>query len=161
MKTFFLPLLLLISIQLARGQTNHLEAVSSAGNSFTGSTIGISWNLGEVMTATFSGADYMFSQGFHQDFSAAPITSSSIVHATGSVSIYPNPVSDLLNISYEGNGNVQHQVQILTLDGRLLLETNYNTRHVVNLETYPSGYYIINLIDENKRVLETSKLVKH
>ncbi len=74
--------------------------------------------------------------------------------AAGSLSVYPNPVSDRLSISYDGGG--QGRVLLRDLTGRILSGQNigmqeYSDRIELNVSDLLPGIYFIELRTSNKR----------
>jgi hypothetical protein len=69
--------------------------------------------------------------------------------------MYPNPVSDILNIEYRSNGLVQ--VQIFNSMGELVYENNNTTisRMNVDMSNLSSGLYTLNLIGDNQSTSRT------
>ena len=62
------------------------------------------------------------------------------------VSIWPNPVSDLLNIEAEG----LQQVEILTLDGKLVMTTKGS--NAITINTLAQGCYLLKVTHSDGRV---------
>ena len=68
--------------------------------------------------------------------------------------IYPNPVSDVLNIEYTSKGPVQ--VQIFSSVGELVYDNNITSGRVnLDLSSLSSGLYTINLIGDNQSASRT------
>ena len=57
------------------------------------------------------------------------------------VSIYPNPTSDVLNIST--NSNDLSELIIKDITGKIVLNKNFNNNITVNTENYAKGIYLI------------------
>jgi hypothetical protein len=59
----------------------------------------------------------------------------------GNIRVYPNPVSNLLNVVISENANIQ----LLTVDGRLIFQTkvNANQRQEINTEDLADGVYLL------------------
>jgi len=74
--------------------------------------------------------------------------------SSSSVSIYPNPVKDVLNVSAK-NADVK-EVQIVNLNGQVVATSKAAS---VNVSTLPSGVYIVKVVDAKGNVT-TSKIVK-
>jgi hypothetical protein len=70
------------------------------------------------------------------------------------ISIFPNPVKDIVNI----NGESGH-LMITSLSGEILLEAVHEQSTSVNLSEFPSGVYIVHL--ENVNGSYKSKVVKN
>ena len=68
--------------------------------------------------------------------------------------MYPNPVSDVLNIEYTSNGPVQ--AQIFSSVGELVYDNNITSGRVnLDLSSLSSGLYTINLIEDNQSASRT------
>ena len=64
------------------------------------------------------------------------------------VSIYPNPVSDILTISNNSNVNLEW-IKVLDMNGRLAKEVQVlgqNMNHVINISELPSGIYTLHIL---------------
>ena len=59
------------------------------------------------------------------------------------VSIYPNPTSDVLNIST--NSNDLSELIIKDITGKVVLNQNFNSKIIINTENYAKGVYIIDV----------------
>ncbi|HOV55782.1 MAG TPA: T9SS type A sorting domain-containing protein, partial [Bacteroidales bacterium] len=67
------------------------------------------------------------------------------------ISIYPNPVNDILNIHFQNNAD-KASVQILDIMGRIFYNevlSNINNDLIINTASMPSGTYIIRVINSN------------
>jgi hypothetical protein len=69
-------------------------------------------------------------------------------------SLYPNPVSDILNIEYTSNGPVQ--AQIFNSVGEIVYDNKITSGRVnLDLSSLSSGLYTINLIGDNQSASRT------
>ena len=59
------------------------------------------------------------------------------------VSIYPNPTSDILNIST--NSNDLSELTIKDITGKIVLNQNFNNKITINTENYSKGIYLIDV----------------
>ena len=78
--------------------------------------------------------------------------------------VYPNPTTDLLNISYPTTGNNRISLKIYDPSGKIVLEetkksSNGNWIDQVNLTGKRNGIYFVTLYEE-KQALKTVKVVK-
>ena len=64
-------------------------------------------------------------------------------NVTNNVSIYPNPTSDVLNIST--NSNNLSELIIKDITGKIVFNKNFNTNITVNTENYAKGVYLIDV----------------
>ena len=62
---------------------------------------------------------------------------------TNNVSIYPNPTSDILNIST--NSNDLSELTIKDITGKIVLSQKFNTNITISTENYSKGVYLIDV----------------
>lgn len=66
--------------------------------------------------------------------------------------ISPNPTKDYFNINF--NNNIQKEISIFSVDGKLLQKENTNsTIHKVNCSKFESGIYIIKINSNNQQTV--------
>lgn len=77
---------------------------------------------------------------------------------TDNISIYPNPVKDILHIVQKDSIS---KVEIYDLSGKLIQQSNTNSNAVeVNVQTLVKGVYLLKVISNNGKT-QTTKLVKN
>jgi Metallo-peptidase family M12/Secretion system C-terminal sorting domain len=74
----------------------------------------------------------------------------------GTISIHPNPVSDILFIDSETK---MDRYQIYNSIGELVMSTKFTLANSVDVSDLKSGLYVLKLSDENN-LLETTKFIK-
>ena len=87
--------------------------------------------------------------------------STSIVHgltSTETVQIYPNPVSDVLNINFQKTLQ-QGKVKIYDMRGNLVIRQKINK--TINVSNLPNGFYMLNIEDKHKQTLFTKIFIKN
>lgn len=78
------------------------------------------------------------------------------------ITAYPNPVTDLLHVSWIESQNAVVQLSVFRVDGRMLNIQNVNSLYgELNLDfsRYPSGIYLL-LVTYQDNYVETIKVVK-
>ena len=80
--------------------------------------------------------------------------------ATNKFYAYPNPASHILNISGSNRMQLVSQIQILSLDGRLLMQQKpaNTTAPQVDISALPKGMYLCKITNDNQQ--ETIKFLK-
>ena len=74
--------------------------------------------------------------------------------------LFPNPVSDLMNINITGNeGNVPELLEIIAADGRVVLSRRNPGTAPVDLSQLDSGYYLVRLLSGKKAGMK--RIVKY
>jgi hypothetical protein len=153
-KLFFLFFLLCFG-------TIQAQQITTSAGDFNSNTAGsVSWTLGECVTNTYVGTNFVLTQGFQQ--SKLLITSIKDVSRNSLVlSIYPNPTSDfvLLKVTPESSKNLRYM--LFDMNGKLLSEekvTDSETKIPFNYLT--AGTYLLKLIT-NGQEMQVYKIVKH
>lgn len=73
------------------------------------------------------------------------------INETGKYSIFPNPVSEILNINTrEGHS----ELKIFDTLGQLLLTKNINTQSSINVSQLKAGIYLLSIESENEKVVK-------
>ncbi len=73
------------------------DVIASAGDKYTGKNGSLSWTLGETAIETISSETNLLTQGFHQTYLVI-LKDERPDDPSVDVSVYPNPVNDLLTI---------------------------------------------------------------
>ena len=68
------------------------------------------------------------------------------------VSIYPNPTSDVLNIST--NSNDLSELTVKDISGKIVLSQKFNTKVTISTENYSKGVYIIDVKNNLGKISE-------
>ena len=80
------------------------------------------------------------------------------------IKIYPNPVSDKLNIKIEGNEYQNYTLQLLDINGKLMKNVIINRlkEDLISIETkdFVSGIYILNIFTDNKLILNRKLIIE-
>lgn len=75
-----------------------------------------------------------------------------------SVSVYPTPASDVLNINYLKNGNRQYTVIVKDLSGRIVKELKGSPKSI-DLNNYRNGTYLLYFSDEKDGIVQIQKMI--
>jgi hypothetical protein len=74
-----------------------------------------------------------------------------------SIAVYPNPTSDAITIS---DNDLVKSITLYNLVGKRVRQFRYYKGEVYNIEELPQGLYLLQLIDNNGRVLASTRLNK-
>lgn len=78
-----------------------------------------------------------------------------------SVNVYPNPVSDEINIEFEITCNCKREVIIYNTSGlEVLKETSTSNSLNIKLEMLPKGVYYLNIRDDENHAFAFRKVIK-
>ena len=106
------------------------------------------WEVTEVIPGVFTGR-WEFVHGNV----GADVTNTAGIDdiEPATASVYPNPSSDVINISID-KGQLQ-AIEIYSLTGNLVFKTNLNSNNFkLKIDNYVSGTYLLRIIDEKNEV---------
>jgi hypothetical protein len=131
-------------------QTTKQEVIASAGGYNTSGTLAISWTLGETIIPTFSSGSLILTHGFQQDIWITDVEKN--IDSPVKVTIFPNPASDKINISFDEPLDAEVRVFLHDSQGKLVktdVIENATTQTEMNLQDIPAGIYYLKLIKGN------------
>ena len=138
-------------------------AVPATGSNASGSGGTVSYSVGQVVcTTNTGGSNGSVAQGVQQPFEISVVTG--LEEAKGinlSVSAYPNPTTDFLNLKVGNYDNTNLSYQLFDISGKLL-ETKKlegNQTNIVMSNLVPATYFV-KVTDGNKEV-KTFKIIKN
>lgn len=144
------------------GQTNRLDVIAPSGGFFSNSSNSLSWTLGECVTETFTATGNTLTQGFQQ--SKFVVTSINQLTIEGiSVNVYPNPVSDFINISVKTENNIQKPVMVELFDsqGKTLFLKEFSIDLIqIDMSQYAGGIYLLKVANQKNQILQNFKIQK-
>jgi hypothetical protein len=133
------------------------EVISTQEDSYSNGTNQIEFTIGETVVETVSDGTNTLTQGFHQTQLA--ITSLVDLDINFSVNIFPNPISEYLNLGVETYEELSFHLFELT--GKLLNEALITTKETtVNLSQSPKGTYLLTLKHQGSKKIKTYKIIK-
>lgn len=133
------------------------EVVSTQGDSYTKTNGSIDFTIGEVIANTASSNENTLTQGFHQtNWMFLSVENHQIDYEA---TVYPNPMSSVLNIQSSAHENVSYTVN--DARGRIVSKGNLQTIVTeVDVSLFAPGSYSLVLFDEKHLKLKTFKLIK-
>ena len=86
------------------------------------------------------------------------------IKSVGDVRIYPNPVSNILNLTFTNQIGRNYKITLLTSSNQLVKEIKFASSSNSNLQIYrtvnmPSGLYILKILDINSNEEVTQKVI--
>ncbi len=158
MKRLFLTVSLGVALFSVNAQTASPELVSSAGESFNNTSYQLDWSIGEGITATHSAGDYVITQGLHQG--SYVITSVEDLALDINISVYPNPTTDLINLtSFQNLTGLA--VIVTNINGKILQQTEViNKVEQLNFSNYENGIYFLTVKQKNQ-LIKSFKIIKN
>ena len=127
------------------------DVVSASGASFKQSSGYITYTIGELVTHTLTGTSEILTQGFLQTGLPKSWRTSVEDVPDFEMSVYPNPVKDLLIMQVELLPDLQytlHDVTGVLIDRGLVL----NERSEIDFSYLSPAIYILRVFDNNQQI---------
>jgi hypothetical protein len=163
-KFFTLLIIFLINSICIYGQKHSIrpEVISAAGSRFQASSMIIDWTLGELSINTLQGSLNVVSQGFHQPGYLVTKIEEFLGFA-GKINVFPNPVSDQIQIEMTFEKPLSVQVRLFDAGGKILCNDMYHGQHILeskSFKNFPGGSYFLNFITNGNKSVQTFKIQK-
>lgn len=146
MKKFLLILATVVLSLTVTAQVKQ-EVIASAGGYATSSNITLSWTLGETIIPTFSSSNIILTHGFQSVLKTVVVEEN--IEDEVTVTVYPNPTSELINIAFDEPVDAEIKVYLLNAVGRMV-KTDFIEEAMqekqINMQDLPSGIYYIKLV---------------
>jgi hypothetical protein len=142
------------------------QSVNSAGGKMTQVNGSLSFTVGELVVLSQTDIDGNTIGG---GFTNSAVSSTSVVAISEpnvevlNVSVYPNPVSDLVFVDIAETQLDWLIVEIYEVTGKLISSEKYAGLHNkigINTQAFAAGTYLLNLIDESRKMLGSYTLIK-
>lgn len=152
---FLIALFMLISVGVSAQQV-----ISSAGTHATGTNVQLSWTVGETSISTFTGNSAILTQGLHQGKLTVTAVEP-VIYAGVTVTTYPNPVNDKLNISISDFAENGYTFSIADENSRVIFNgTVAENPQSVDLTMFSQGVYFLKVKAISEKRPQIFKIVK-
>ncbi len=136
------------------------EVSATSGDYYIGVDATLSWTIGESVVETFSGTNAVLTQGFQQPLYLV----TSVEEAPDNpyqISVYPNPTTDLINISVQSVDQASFNVELINLQGKRLYHQNIDSNNnTIDLKQYATGIYMLKIYTSDNKFLKSYRISK-
>jgi len=146
-------------IILSAGAQVKQEVIASAGGYNVNGAISISWTLGETVIPTFTNCDLVLTHGFQQQLIITTVEEN--LEVLVNIKVFPNPVSDVVNVQFESPVEGEAVLTIIDSKGNLVKSEMIETTTIekqINLQDIPAGIYYLRL--NQGKLINVYKVVK-
>ena len=155
----FFFLFYLATIALLPGNAQSQEVTATSGGNFQGSVHSISYTIGEMATTTLDGGGIILTQGFQQPRLIVTAISE-LVGITYSIKAYPNPTTDVVNLSTDQELPAGSLYQLFDMNGSRMDESQLDGLVTeISVEALVPAVYLLKIINSNQ-TLKTFKIIK-
>ena len=146
----------ILSFEKANGQ----ESVNSSGGDVLGSGGSIAYSLGQVAYTFQSGSTGSIELGVQHAYEIFTLETSESAELF-SLTVFPNPTSEYLNLHLNEFKNESLTYMLCDKHGKQIASgqvTSPNTE--INMFDLPIADYLLNILDDNKRIVQSFKIIK-
>ena len=137
------------------------NAVVSSGGEATGSGGTVSYSLAQIAYTTTTGTTGTVSQGIQQPYEISIVTG---VEGENNfaLSAFPNPSTDILNLSVGEFNSEGLSYQLFDIQGKLLLEARISGSHTsINMLDFPQSTYLLHVLGNNHQTIQSFNIIKN
>jgi hypothetical protein len=157
-KKFMALFLFGVAISGLRAQTMYVRPITGIQSAYSVATIkNLTFSNGNLVVTNLTGANGTFALSGNRYLNFTDLTLATPSHelVKNSFYVYPNPVTNVLNITNEDPTQTITHLEIISLEGRVLMEQNAPQVASVSL---PQGMYFCRITSNNKT--QTIKFLK-
>ncbi len=135
------------------------EVVATAGSTLSNSSGSISFTIGEGVASTLTKGDKTITQGFQQANISVSMLSE-LKDLDFSISVFPNPISDVLTLKVNKEDVLGFQYLIFDINGKLLYQKKLESPETsVPVNQLANGLYILK-VQSGVKELKIFKIIK-
>jgi len=143
---------------LGSGFLCHAQTLTGVGGAtVSNANLSVSYSIGEIATASLQDAQSSITQGFQQPRYTVLTSVNSVFDAHYTLSVFPNPVRDELNIKTDYQDFVRYA--LYDLSGKTVQQGALNN-NVIGLAMMAQGTYILQLQAKAPQFSKSIKLIK-
>lgn len=120
----------------------------------------LEWTLGEIFAETVRPGDQIITQGFLQPVVKITQEKRTTQHA---VAVYPNPVSEILNIQVQEHADRAYVISLFSREGVCVMSTSIpagQSTANVDMRSMPPGLYVLRVIAPPATLYESHRIIK-
>jgi hypothetical protein len=140
--------------------------ISNCGGTGADAGYKMEWTVAEFAVRSLGNSQYRLTQGFHQPFLVKPFVSAVSVAEIphGAVtSLWPNPASDHLNLSFTGLTSPASVIKLFGLDGKLVRSHPLDrgtTTTIIPIDDLAAGSYVAVIHDARSTAIASHRFIK-
>lgn len=147
----------LLTLSIAQAQ----ESFNTSGGDAIGSGGTIAYSVGQVVYTTDTGSSGTVAQGVQH---AYEIYTVGIKETALNISLtaFPNPTTDNLTLQISNYNNEKLMYQLFDMQGKQLSNGQVTAQQTqINMNGLPSATYLINVINQENKKVQSFKIIKN
>ncbi len=163
MKTVsFLLVIALLTISVTHSQSLSQVVIAIAGTTISGASNTLSFTAGEAVVGKISNNESL-GQGFWLGAIEGVVLSNEDFTIKAQMTVYPNPVTDYLNISFKDMAGEVFGISIYDATGKQVYKkelTDSASNETIDFGGFSSGMYILNISQNASEKSKSFKIIK-
>lgn len=158
----FLLVIALLTISVAQAQSLSQVVIASSGATISGASNTLSFTAGEAVIGKISNGESL-GQGFWLGAIEAVVLSNEDFTLEAQMTVYPNPVTDYLNISFKDMAGSAFGIAVYDVAGKQVYKkesTDNTSNETIDFSGFSSGMYILNIVQNASKKSKSFKIIK-
>lgn len=152
--TIFFAILL-----MSVGKLQAQQSFVASGTNATGSSGSISYSVGQIFY-TAKGSNNQVNEGVQQSYEILTLATNETKSHESSVSLYPNPVSDVLFVDFNQDEFSGSSFKLYDAQGKLIKQGSFSQKkNELNFSMLPTSVYIMQIFREGSAI-KSFKIIK-
>ncbi|MDC8006067.1 T9SS type A sorting domain-containing protein [Aureisphaera galaxeae] len=163
MKTIYALLLVVATLGTVQAQSLGQTVMANSGATISGASNTLSFTLGEPVIGMIDNGESL-GQGFWLGAIVEITLSTEDFSLEANATVYPNPVSNYLNISFKEMAGETFQAMLFDMQGKKVMQQELeasNTAETLSLSALSTGNYVLKVVQESTNKSRTFKIVKN
>jgi hypothetical protein len=155
------PILLLTAGLLWSSLAQAQESANTSGGDATGSGGTVAYSIGQVVYTTNTGGNGSVSQGVQHAYEIFTVGINE-TELNISLTAFPNPTMENLTLQISDYNNDMMTYQLLDIQGKQLSYGQITAQQTqINMISLPTATYFINIVNQEKRTVQSFKIIKN
>ncbi len=163
MKTIYVLLLLVATTVTVQAQSLSQTVMGNSGATISGTSNTLSFTLGEPVIGHIDNGPSL-GQGFWLGAIVEITLGTEDFSLEANATVYPNPVSNYLNISFKEMAGETFQAMLFDMQGKKVMQQEIeasNTAETLSLSALSTGNYVLKVVQESTQKSKTFKIIKN
>ncbi|MCC7522122.1 MAG: T9SS type A sorting domain-containing protein [Flavobacteriaceae bacterium] len=136
------------------------ENIISSGNDVSGEGGIVNYSVGQIAYHAQTDGNFTIIEGVQQAYEISVIGTDDTPNIQLSMSVFPNPVENQLNLSIDMETLIGFSYQLTDMEGRILKDEKITENNsIIDLSEYESSTYFVSIWQADQK-LKTFKIIK-
>lgn len=161
-RTTYIVLMAVLSVGFSYAQSLSQTVIGNSGASISGVSNSLDFTAGEAVIGDITSGNNL-GQGFWYGVTAELALGTEDFTLEVQTTVYPNPVTDYLNLSFNEMVGEDFEIMLYDINGKLILQKELlstSENETLSFTSYSSGMYVLNIIQSATNKSKSIKIIK-